>query len=156
MVKDAREIFNCISLAYAELNGESFPCPYGVNDKFIWITNEAPYCLLSHDSNGILNYINKCALRAFKYKEENMIGMRSSITADGNQRMERSVLLNRLHSTSIIKNVNGIRVDSEGVEFKIYDGIVWQVNKLGFIGQAGLVWLGERDEINYKSSWEGS
>lgn len=144
------QVISAIDNSFLNYTGQRLPTPDLVLNRNMWIKNNAPYCILSHDLSGNLKFINQSALELFDYTEQEMLEQPSSCTAEnGQERENRTKLLQLLQQKGIIYNIFGERVTRSGNHFNIYDGIVWQVESEEYIGQAGLVWGDSKKRPNW-------
>lgn len=127
--KEYTKLIKRIDESFAKLNGKPLPSPPDTKDRYKWLTEEAPYSILTHntDKDPSFIYVNEYALKCFKYSLNEMIGLPSRLSAAEKDREERQRLLNKIEEDGIAYNYNGPRVDKNGKFFQIYDGILWQV-----------------------------
>jgi len=133
-----------IDACYHQLTGEGLYCPADVEDRYLWLHEQAPYSILAHGRgpDPIFMYANHCALHCFKYSREEMLQLPSRLSAGPSDRAARQVLLDTVTRDGIAKNYTGPRVDQQGNSFIIYDGEVWQLGRDSgdLWGQAALFW----------------
>ncbi|NKI75606.1 MEKHLA domain-containing protein [Dickeya sp. CFBP 2040] len=133
-----------IDECYEAVNGKRLFCPESIEDRYLWLDQQAPYSILAHGggTDPIFIYANNCALRCFKYSHEEILRLPSRLSASPSDRAERQKLLDIATRDGIAKNYTGPRVDKHGNFFTIYDGEVWQLgyNSDNVWGQAALFW----------------
>ncbi|MBB6368569.1 MEKHLA domain-containing protein [Xanthomonas sp. PPL568] len=136
---------------YRALSGHDLYCPDAIADRYHWLHAQAPYAILAHDASAdpVFFYANRCALRCFKYSEDEMLALPSRLSAAPANRAERQRLLDAVAQRGIADGYSGQRVDKQGNRFVIHDGEVWQ---LGFgssagWGQAALFWPSPRHTV---------
>lgn len=143
-LSDDLAILKRIDECYTALSGEGLFCPEDVEDRYLWLHQEAPYSILAHGRgpDPIFMYANHCALNCFKYSREEMLQLPSRLSAGPSDRAELQVLLDAVTREGIAKNYTGPRVDQQGNSFIIYDGEVWQLGRgtNDTWGQAALFW----------------
>lgn len=99
----------------------------------------ADFYILSHDrsTDPILTYGNNRVLELWEVDWEELIKMYSKDTSKPVDRQDRLVLLERVKVANYLDGYSGIRVSKTGTEFKILDGIIWNLFTNGsFCGQA--------------------
>ncbi|SDE80828.1 MEKHLA domain-containing protein [Dyadobacter soli] len=138
-----RQINEC----FHKLSGKPLYAPPGVADTDQWLTEEAPYGILAHntDADPRFIYANAHALASFKYSPEEILVVPSRLSASEQDRPERQSMLEVVLRDGIVYNYSGPRVDKHGNTFTIYDGVVWQLSDPdGKVwGQAALFWTEE-------------
>ena len=108
--------------------------------------------VVSHGTQAdpILNYGNRAALKLWHMDADEFLATPSRLTAEPDQRNERSRLLERTVRDGFVDDYQGIRVTSTGRRFRIDRAVVWNLlNADGdFVGQAATfsdwVWLPEQ------------
>lgn len=142
--KKFNELLKRIDESFAEFNGKPLPVPSGIEDRYKWLSEEAPYSILTHNTNNdpLFIYANQFALKCFKYTEDEMVGLPSRLSAAEKDREERQKLLEKVEKDGIAYNYNGPRVDKNGNSFHIHDGILWQVTDANGkrLGTGALFW----------------
>jgi MEKHLA domain len=100
----------------------------------------ANFYLLSHDraADPILTYGNNRVLELWEVDWEELTKMHSRDTAKPVDRQERSVMMAQVKRANYLSGYSGIRVSKTGKEFKILDGIIWNMctDNGDFYGQA--------------------
>lgn len=121
--------------------------PTAAADVYQWLHEEAPYGILAHNAaaDPCFIYANKHALASFQYLADEILTVRSRLSASDQDRPERQRMLEIVLREGIVYNYSGPRVDKHGNSFTIYDGVVWQLrNKNNEVwGQAALFWTDE-------------
>lgn len=101
---------------------------------------EANFVTVSHgtESDPLLNYGNRAALRLWQMKLDQFVGTPSRKTAEPVHRDERSELLRRTKEHGFIDDYSGIRISSTGQRFRIHRATVWNIvdHQNQHIGQA--------------------
>lgn len=137
-----RQINEC----FQRLTGKPLYAP-GTADLYRWLTEEAPYGILAHntDPDPRFVYANAHALASFKYSPEEILTVPSRLSASEQDRPKRQRMLEIVLRDGIVYNYSGPRVDKYGNTFTIYDGIVWQLRNADdeVWGQAALFWTEE-------------
>ncbi|MBW7983496.1 MEKHLA domain-containing protein [Enterobacillus tribolii] len=142
-----------IDLCYHQLSGEPLPSPKSITGRAWWLHQEAPYAILAHgvgpDPHFI--YANQCALACFKYSREEMMGLPSRLSAANTEQQERQRMLDTLATKGIVHGYSGIRITSRGESFRIYNGVIWQLQNddKSLWGQGALFWPTE-EEAKYR------
>ncbi|MDQ8023614.1 MAG: MEKHLA domain-containing protein [Moraxellaceae bacterium] len=105
-----------------------------------WLYEEAPYCLLAHDTQAspCFIYANMSAQRCFGYAWGEFVGMPSRLSAEAPDRAERDVLLAAVARDGFATGYRGLRIAKDGRRFWIEDVTVWNlVDEAGRVhGQA--------------------
>lgn len=100
----------------------------------------ADFYLLSHDiaPDPILNYGNNRVLKLWEVSWEELTNMHSRDTAKSVDRSARAAIMEQVKAHNYISGYSGLRVSKTGEEFKILDGIVWNLfaSNGDFYGQA--------------------
>jgi MEKHLA domain len=100
----------------------------------------ADFHILSHDSteNPILTYGNDRVLKLWEVSWEELTNMHSRDTAKPVDQAERAAMMAQVKAKNYIDGYGGIRISKTGKEFKISDGIVWNLftSNGDFYGQA--------------------
>lgn len=100
----------------------------------------ADFYLLSHDiaADPILNYGNNRVLERWEVSWEELTNMHSKDTAKSVDRSARAAMMEQAKMYNYINGYSGIRVSKTGKEFKILDGIIWNLftSNGKFYGQA--------------------
>jgi len=88
-----------------------------------------------------LSYVNAAALRLWRRRWAEMIGMPSRLTAPPCEQNERATALGRALQLDAITGYQGIRIDSEGQRFLINNARIWTLwNEEGLrCGQAASI-----------------
>lgn len=97
----------------------------------------ADRAVLAHDGWGDprLTYANGAALRLWRRRWEEMIGLPSRLTAELAERQERAVALATAQAREGLTGYRGIRMDSAGRRFRIEGAKLWTLRD-----QQGLAW----------------
>lgn len=139
-----RELIGRIALCYQKLSGEPLPGLGTVADRIRWLHHEAPYSLLAHNGGADPHFIyaNECALKCFKYSREEILRLPSRLSAASPDQQERQRMLESLTTKGIVHGYSGMRITSQGESFRIYNGVIWQLNDDDGCswGQAALFW----------------
>jgi hypothetical protein len=114
---------------------------YGFSlDKIGWQVFNADFYLLSHNNatDPVLTYGNKQVLELWEVSWEDLIAMHSRETAKPIDRADRAAIMERVKADNYINGYSGVRVSKTGKEFKILDGIIWNLftDNGDFYGQA--------------------
>jgi MEKHLA domain len=100
----------------------------------------ADFYILSQDRSAdpILTYGNKQVLELWEVGWEELTKMPSRATAKPVDRAERAAMMERVKVANYLDGYSGIRVSKTGKEFKISDGIIWNLftDNGDFYGQA--------------------
>ena len=86
-----------------------------------------PSPVLAHDggSDPALIYANAAALRLWRRRWSQMVGMPSRLTAPEQERQERAQALGSAQKMNAFQGYRGIRIDSEGRRFVINNARIW-------------------------------
>lgn len=87
----------------------------------------ADRAVLAHDgaADPRLIYANSSALRLWRRRWEEMVGLPSRLTAEQAERQERAQALARAQQHEALQGYGGIRVDSAGRRFRIEGARLW-------------------------------
>jgi hypothetical protein len=90
---------------------------------------DAPLVVVSHGTqeDPVLNYGNATALALWEMNFEHFTATPSRMTAEPDQREERSRLLQRTTLSGYIDDYQGIRVTKSGRRFRIEGATVWNL-----------------------------
>ncbi len=90
---------------------------------------EAPFVVAAHntESDPILNYGNRAALRIWEMDLETFLKTPSRHTAEPMARDERARMLAQAAEQGFFDNYRGIRIASSGRRFEIRRAIVWNI-----------------------------
>ena len=90
---------------------------------------DAPFVVVSHGTQDdpVLNYGNATALALWEMNFEHFTSTPSRLTAEPDQREERSRLLQRTTLSGYIDDYRGIRITKSGRRFRIAGAIVWNL-----------------------------
>lgn len=103
----------------------------------------APFGLLSHDDQGdpCFTYANLVAQRLFERSWDELVGMRSQLSAEAPERTERERFLARVAAHGYVDDYTGIRVAKSGRRFRILRATVWNLMDAAGrrIGQAAAI-----------------
>ena len=94
-----------------------------------WLNDDAPFGLLAHDAQADPRFIyaNLAALACFEYRQDELIGLPSRLTAEAPNREERQRLLDAVARDGFATNYRGLRVAKSGRRFWIEDVTVWML-----------------------------
>jgi hypothetical protein len=89
----------------------------------------ADFYILSHDTGAdpILNYGNDRVLKQWEVSWEELTNMHSRETAKPVDRSARAAMMDRVKAKNYIDGYSGTRISKTGKEFKISNGIVWNL-----------------------------
>ena len=109
-------------------------------EEIAWQLFEAPFAVLSHgtESDPILNYGNRAALKLWEMDPETFIRTASRHTAEPLIQEDRKRFMQAVNEKGYIDGYNGIRISSSGRRFRIENAVVWNLtNEAGvYQGQA--------------------
>jgi hypothetical protein len=90
---------------------------------------EASFVVVSHGvgPDPILNYGNQTALNLWELPWEQFIRTPSRLTAEADDRIERSRMLERAKLSGYFDGYRGVRISSTGRRFLIEQALVWNV-----------------------------
>ena len=90
---------------------------------------DAPFVVVSHGTQDdpVLNYGNATALALWEMNFEHFTSTPSRMTAEPDQREERSRLLQRTTLSGYIDDYHGIRITRSGRRFRIEGATVWNL-----------------------------
>jgi MEKHLA domain len=94
--------FDLLAGSYFRLLGERLvPSERDNQDAARWLYEEAPYCVLAHDTDPdpIFIYGNKTAQTCFEYSWDELTFLRSRLSAEESDREERQRLLDAVNGT---------------------------------------------------------
>lgn len=101
---------------------------------------DAPFVVLSHgvESDPVLNYGNKAALRLWETNWDEFTKTPSRLTAESPDREERARLLGEVSLNGFISDYSGVRISRKGTRFYIKSATVWNLVNAGGVpcGQA--------------------
>jgi MEKHLA domain len=101
---------------------------------------KADFYILSHDRSAdpILTYGNNRVLELWEVDWEELTKMHSKDTAKSVDRQDRSVMMAQVKRDNYLSGYSGMRVSKTGKEFKILDGVIWNMfaDNGDFYGQA--------------------
>ncbi|MGA0532604.1 MEKHLA domain-containing protein [Hansschlegelia sp. KR7-227] len=106
-----------------------------------WLYDDAPFAVLAHHGDDPqFIYANRSAQRCFEYGWDEIVGMRSSLSAEVSERSKRAALLAAVARDGYAADYEGIRVSKSGRRFWIEGGIIWNLVEADGIraGQAAL------------------
>lgn len=124
------EFFALLSGSYLRLLGiPLIPHGQGLHDPARWLYEQAPYCVLAHntDPDPRFIYANRAAQACFEYTWEELTSLPSRLSAEAPNREERQRLLNEVSWRGHATGYAGLRISKTGRRFWIEDGIVWQL-----------------------------
>ncbi len=83
--------------------------------------------VMAHDTKNdpCLSYANNAALKLWRRRWEEMIGMPSRLTAPESEQKKRDLALKQANQQHAIQNYQGIRVNSKGEHFMIDNARIW-------------------------------
>jgi hypothetical protein len=89
----------------------------------------ADFYLLSHNNapDPILNYGNQRVLDLWEISWSELIAMPSRKTAKPIDQQARSIFMEQVRSKNYVSGYSGIRISKTRAEFRILDGMVWNV-----------------------------
>jgi hypothetical protein len=89
----------------------------------------APFVVISHgtETDPILNYGNRTALRLWELSWEAFTRTPSRRTAEAQSREDRARLLAEVTCKGFIENYGGVRISSTGRRFRIEQATVWNL-----------------------------
>jgi MEKHLA domain len=89
----------------------------------------ADFYLLSHDRSAdpILTYGNKQVLDLWEVSWAELTMMHSHDTAKPVDRLARAAMMDRVKRYNYVDGYSGIRISKTGKEFKILDGVIWNL-----------------------------
>lgn len=100
----------------------------------------ADQAVLAHDDDvdPRLIYANAAALRLWRRRWEDMVGLPSRLTAEPQERLERSAALATAAREGVMRGYRGTRIDSQGRCFRIEGACLWTLYDMqgGKRGQA--------------------
>ena len=147
------KIKKCIVFSYIPL-ASSLPGIHAVlakelsesADKMQLIENWK-YPVLSHSGSPssthdpVFTFVNSAACELFSYSRDQFIGLPSKLSAEQENRNERSNMLKDAMAKGYISDYNGIRISSKGRRFRIKNALVWTLkdDKGNHIGQATVI-----------------
>jgi PAS domain-containing protein len=87
----------------------------------------ADQAVLAHDGgeDPLLIYVNAAALRLWRWRWEEMVGMPSRLTAEPSERQAREDALASARRREAMGGYGGIRVDRDGRRFRIEGARLW-------------------------------
>jgi len=90
---------------------------------------EAAFVVVSHgtEEDPVLNYGNATALALWEMNFEHFTSTPSRMTAEPDQREERSRLLQRTTLMGFVEDYQGVRIAKSGRRFRILQGTVWNL-----------------------------
>ena len=90
---------------------------------------EAPVVVVSHgtQSDPLLNYGNRMALRVWEMEWHDLIAMPSRLTAESGNREARARLLTEVERNGFVADYEGVRISATGRRFRISGAIIWNV-----------------------------
>lgn len=102
--------------------GPSSPPRLAAQEVFV-----ADQVVLAHDGaeDPRLIYANAMALRLWRRRWPEMVGLPSRLTAEPGERRARAAALASARRGEALRGYGGIRVDSEGRRFRIEDARLW-------------------------------
>jgi hypothetical protein len=122
--------FALLAGSYLKLVGRPLlPADQVIDDPATWLYEEAPYCVLAHntDADPCFIYANRTAQACFGYTWSEFTSLPSRLSAEGPNREERQRLLDQVSSQGFASGYSGLRISKTGRRFWIEDGTVWQL-----------------------------
>ncbi len=85
--------------------------------------------VLAHSTETVPRFIyaNRAAQDCFEYDWDELVGLRSHLSADDADRAERQRLLDAVARDGFATDYRGLRIAKSGRRFWIEDGILWQL-----------------------------
>jgi hypothetical protein len=85
--------------------------------------------VLAHDGDADprLIYANRAALRLWRRRWEELVGLPSRLTAEPAERRRRAAVLEHARRRDAIEGVGGIRIDAAGGRFRIEAARLWSL-----------------------------
>jgi len=102
---------------------------------------EAPFAVISHnsDNDSVFNYGNRTAMKLFEVSWQDLINMPSRLSAEVENREERTKLLAKVTKNNFIDDYSGIRISAKGKRFQIENAVVWNLyHHDSYYGQAAM------------------
>ena len=124
------EFFALLSGSYLRLVGiPLIPHGQGLRDPARWLYEQAPYCVLAHDTEPDPRFIyaNRTAQTCFEYTWQELTSLPSRLSAEAPNREERQRLLDEVSRQGFATGYAGLRISKTGRRFWIEDGTVWQL-----------------------------
>ena len=89
----------------------------------------AAVAVLAHSTEAVPRFIyaNRAAQDCFEYDWDELVGLRSHLSADDADRAERQRLLDAVARDGFATDYRGLRIAKSGRRFWIEDGILWQL-----------------------------
>jgi hypothetical protein len=122
--------FDLLAGSYFRLLGIPLvPDGQGLPDPARWLYEQAPYCVLAHntDPDPHFIYANRAAQACFEYTWDELISLPSRLSAEAPNREERQRLLDEVSRRGFASGYAGLRISKSGRRFWIEDGTVWQL-----------------------------
>ena len=118
--------FGLLKDSYARVVGKQL---VGVGQDAGWLYSEAPFALLAHNTeiDPRFIYANTTAQSCFEYSWEEFLQLRSRLSAEAPDRLERQKQLEEVTRTGYVSGYRGIRVARSGRRFWIENGVIWQL-----------------------------
>jgi hypothetical protein len=90
---------------------------------------DAPFIVVSHgtQSDPILNYGNRAALKLWSLDWEQLTRMPSRLTAEPMHQAERAQFMAQVAREGFVRGYRGVRIASTGRRFYIEDATIWNV-----------------------------
>jgi MEKHLA domain len=135
--------FDLLAGSYFRIVGERLvPFEYDNQNAVRWLYEEAPYCVLAHDTDPdpIFIYGKKMAQTCFEYSWDELTSLRSRLSAEEPNREERQRLLDAVKRHGFATGYRGLRIAKSGRRFWIKNVTVWQLIDRGGVlhGQAAV------------------
>ena len=127
-----RRIVNLLLRSYLiGFNQSLIKCP-SLDDSYRLISQTLfavanPVIAHSAQKNPCLIYANAAALRLWCRRWHQMVGMPSALTATSNEQQSRQLILSQAMQKGAIKGYQGVRIDSQGREFRINNVRLWTI-----------------------------
>jgi hypothetical protein len=111
------------------VDGSLIPPEHNNENAAQWLYDAAPFCVLAHntETDPLFIYGNKMAQACFEYSWEELTSLRSSRSAEQENREERQRLLDLVKRSGFATGYRGLRIAKSGRRFWIEDVTVWQL-----------------------------
>ncbi|MGH6737122.1 MAG: MEKHLA domain-containing protein [Methyloceanibacter sp.] len=122
--------FDLLAGSYRRLVGSEPPFLAAGADAR-WLYEEAPACVLAHDTEPDPRFIyaNKAAQHLFGYPWHEIVGLPSRLSAEAPEQDERQRLLDAVARDGFATGYSGVRIAKSGRRFRIEDGVLWQLKE---------------------------
>lgn len=94
-----------------------------------WLYHEAPFAVVAHNTEADPRFIyaNETAQACFEYSWNEFVQLRSRLSAEPPNRMERQRQLEAVASRGFVSGYSALRISKSGRAFRIEDGVIWQL-----------------------------